>query len=492
MREKINRIIESRVQIAIFLFLFIFLVKLPTMGYDYHWDSTVVAAQSKYYTEHGFLSVPPGIILHTPFLTWLVAILYTIVGDSPFAANLLIAVFSFLGAYFIYLIGKDIYSAKVGIIASILLIISPMYFSLSGQLLYDVPLTAMTLAVLYFHLKRNTKLYLLSASILVVTKEPGFLAIIAILIYSAIKKDRIKKLFLYASPLILLAAWGLFVLSNLNKIGAGGYISELPQSHVLIIQKFLAILYQIGVWHYNWLLLAVILYMASKKPSQHNWKLILIQQYRIIPFGRATPFLITALLYLLVFSFSPTFLLPKYILPIVPAFSLLAANAVSKIKNKKQYLFLLCIALLFISTYRFNWDLKGSIEDPVFQGLLKDKPIASIRSSELSLDYVDILGVQGSALTYLFENHKGSTIVSTYPLAEDASISTNVGRRQWKANNITVLTLPSADNIKKADIIIVESYGNFDSGILDTFKNRPIIKSFEKNTKKILVYGKPN
>ena len=476
MRKNVEKFIENRRNVAIFLFLVVVLTKLPVATLDYHWDSVVVASQAKYYTGNSLLSVPPGIILHTPLLPWTVAGLYTVFGEVSIAPNLLIMMFSFIGVYFLFLFGKEVYNCKVGFIAALLLFFSSMYFSLSGQLLYDVPLTAMTILTLYFYTKQNTKLYLVSASLLVLTKESGLLAVAAILIYSLKKREGLKKFVVLGLPLVFIVLWGIFVLANIDKVGAGGYFSETSQGQLIIIQKAATIIYQVGIWNYNWLLLISILYMFLRyKPKIDN---------------RLKPLLLTAVLYFIFFSVSPTFLLPKYILPIYPAFILLGAVSIIKITKSKGVLITVIILLLFASTYSFNIGLKSDIQDPVFHLFLKDKPISSMRSGELSLDYTDILNVQGQVLNYLFENHKGSIIVSTYPLAEDSSVYTNVGRRQWKANSITVFTLPTVENINKSDLIIVESYGNFNNDILERIKNRPVIKSFEINGKKTDIYGK--
>ncbi len=462
--------VENKVYVGFFLFLLIFLAKIPTVALDYHWDATAVAGQSKYYAENGFLSVPPGVIVHTPFLTWTLALIYLVFTETSVVSNLIILIFSFIGAFFLYLLGRDIYGPKAGFFASIMLFLSPMYFSLSGQTLYDVPLTAMTITTLYFSMKGNSKLYLLSASILVLTKEPGFLAVLAILFCSA-KRKNIKNLLIKACPLALLLAWGLFVSSNIEKIGAGGYFSQ-NYSPAIFIQKALFIFYQTAIWNYNWIPLLITAFLLIKSGEQINSKI--------------KPILLTAAIYFFAFTFSPTFLLPKYLLPIMPAFYLLASNYITKMK--KGHIMAILIIALFLSTYRFNWGAKGALQDPIFSGFFSDKPISSIRSSELSLDYADILSVEGEALNYLFLNYKNITIVSTHPLAEDASIASNVGRRQWKANNITVFTMPSEENINRSKLVIVESYGSFGKEVLDKIQNKTLLNSFKNNQKQIDVY----
>ncbi len=475
------RLVENKFFMALFLFLLVFLTKLPTMGIDYDWDSLVVASQSKYYTQHSLLSIPPGIVVHTPFIPWSMSVLYRVFGESPFLSNLIIALFSFLGAYFIYLIGRRTYNSFVGFIASIMLFFSPMYFSLSGQLLYDVPLTAMTIITLYFFMTSNLKFYLVAASILVLIKEPGFLAIIAIIFYSILKKQSLKRLLVLASPLILVVVWGTFLLPNIEKIGIGGYLAE-TSSLSLVLQKLAAIIYQVGIWNYSWVLLIIIFYLVKADYISYRKNI-----YRRFVDHDLCPLFIISILYFTFFSLPPIFFLSRYTLPIVPLFIILGAVSINKIKSKK--LIVLLVIILFISTYRFNWGIKGAIQDPIFQGLLSDNPISSIRSSELSLDYIDIVSVQGNALDYIFLHQKNTTILATYPLVEDSSIYTNVGRRQWKKNGINVLNQPTPDNIDKADLIIVEAYGNFNKETLSKIRDRPILKSFKVNEKEIIIYS---
>jgi predicted membrane-bound mannosyltransferase len=74
------------------------------MSLDYHWDALTFAGQAKYLSVHGLLSTPPGYMVHLPFFTWVLAINYKLFGESPFLSHLIVAIFSFLGTYFTYLL----------------------------------------------------------------------------------------------------------------------------------------------------------------------------------------------------------------------------------------------------------------------------------------------------------------------------------------------------------------------------------------------------
>ncbi len=453
----------------IILFFSVFLLKLPTIYLDYHWDEAVFVAHSKYYSIYGWFSLPtPSPVLHVPLLNWIFSLNYILFGESPLISHIIIIVFSFIACYFTYLLGKNLYNREVGVVASILLLFSPMYFSLSGQALYEVPLTAMTVVVLYFLFKKNLIGYLISSSILVLTKEPGILIIGTIILFKLIKREKIKNVILYASPILLFFLWEFFFMTSTEH-----YL--LSFDPLFSLKKLFANVYQTFFWNYHWILTVPIILLFFKKPFKNFRK-------------NAILFLLIAV-FIAFFSFAPTFLLPKYLLPIHPIIFLISAHSIDVLFKNKKNIFLFFVIILFISSYRWNWGIKGFIQDPVFHSIIFKPPeLTSLRSGELSLDYIDIVNVETQTLDFVIKNYKNSKIMASYPLVAPATLEVNVGGRQWDKNNIKIFYPPSVDDITNVDLVIVESYGNWPDDVLKIVSGYDMIKEFKNNDKSVRIY----
>jgi hypothetical protein len=469
----------------LFFFLLIFSSKFFTLNLSYHWDETNYVYYAKYFSIYGFLSIPPRHDGHVPLFSWILAIFYRVFGESPFLSHLIVLSFSFLSLYFTFLFAKQLFNKEIGIIASILLFFSPIFFSISGQSLLDIPLVAFSMMTLYFFIKKNRLFYLLSAFCLVLTKEPGIILILALVVYKFFKKDKFFVTLFYMIPVLIFFVWETWYYTQTGYFG--GEMKNLLISHIFpnnglmslstILKQFLAVIYQITFWNYEWILTFTIIFavLTHKKFFNSNVKFLLI----------------LILFYVIFFSFAP--LLPRYLLPIYPIFFIISAKSLYSM-GKGRWVIFIIIIILFISCYRWNWGLKGLIQDPVFHStIFYPKIITSVRNGELSLDYMDIVELEKSACDFIFTNYKNSTMSSDFPFILTRNIGIiDISDRQWIKNNITVLYPINEENIKKSNLVVIESYSGWYneneakfSGILSKLE---IIKKFEKNGKFLIIY----
>jgi 4-amino-4-deoxy-L-arabinose transferase-like glycosyltransferase len=459
----------------VFLLLLVILIKFPTMSLDYYWDEVLYAAQAKYYSIHGPFAIPPGLIIHVPLFQWILAFTFKIFGEQPFMSHLVVAIFSFTGTYFTYLLGKFLFNKYLGIIASLLLLFSPIYFAISGQVLFDVPLTSLSVVVMYYFLRKKLIYYLISAIFLVLTKEPGFIVIMGLLMYFYfIKKEKIKNIIPLSIPLFLFAFFEFWILNSTLEINKFAMLTQRNDLFFYIL-RFLNNSYQILFWNYNWLLsIPILFFLISKKriPTQ------------------ITPLFLIGFLFFALFTFTPVVLLPRYLLPIYPTFFIFSSYCINYIFKKRSWLYFLIIIFLFVSCYRWNFGLKGLIQDPVFHlTVFRQKPITSVTNGELSLDYIDALEVEEQALNFIFANYSNHFITVSYPLAENASLEVNVGNKQWNKYNITVLYPLSKENIIKSYLVVAEPY-YFSEKSLKLLSDLKLVKKYEKNGKYVEIYKK--
>jgi 4-amino-4-deoxy-L-arabinose transferase-like glycosyltransferase len=449
-----------------FLLVLIIFAKLPTANFDYYWDEMVFASQAKFLAVHGFLQAIPYGVMHPPLFLWIMAAAYSVFGESPFLSHAIIAVFSFIGAYFTYLLGNHLFGKRVGIAASLLLIFSPMYFAISGQALFDVPLTATTMATLYFGIRKKLLPFLLAGTALVLTKEPGFLAVLAITFFYVARREKPRVIVISLVPVMVFALWFVYAV-------AAGYLHQGVSfsSITLVASKALSNLYQVLIWNYNWALtVPVILALATRKVHADDLR-------------GAAPLLLVGLLYLALFTIGPVPVLPRYLLPVMPVFFILAALCLDR-TTRRPWFIIAIVLILFVSAYRWNDGLKGAIQDPVFSSGLLGVRLTSVENGELSLDYADAVDVETQATRYIFDNRPGSTVAAAWPLAHNMTLDTNAGYRQWRRYNITVLD-PTAENIAKVDLLVVDDCCTPQGADLSKME---LLRSFESGTKRAAVY----
>lgn len=206
--------------IAIILFLILLILKLPILGMPYFWDGIVWIQSAEWISNNNLNPILPmseaqgGLDTgHPPLVLMSLAIAFSLLGHSLIIAHLVMIVFAFLTLYFTYLLGTSLYNKKTGFIAVALLLVSPLFFAQIGIINLDLPLAAFTMMTLYFALRNKFVAYLISGSLLVLSKEPGILSILAILCYIFIKnykkpkKELFKKCLLYSLPLFALLSW---------------------------------------------------------------------------------------------------------------------------------------------------------------------------------------------------------------------------------------------------------------------------------------------
>lgn len=161
-----------------------------------------------------------------PLTVWVPAFLSSVFEFSRIWGRLYMAFVSSLSLLFIYILGKQLYNRKVGLISATILFFYPLFF-IQGYFLYDTNLlTLLILSTLYFYFVRNKVGYFISAGLMLLTKELAILLPIVIFVYDLLisKKlktsARFKKSLFLLSPLIIFAIWLIF-----NKYYLGWFIN---------------------------------------------------------------------------------------------------------------------------------------------------------------------------------------------------------------------------------------------------------------------------
>ena len=449
---------------ALLFLVLVILVKIPTMGLDYHWDAVLFAKQTLFYADNGPFALPGGRILHVPLLQWTIAIPFGMFGESPFAAHLVIALFSFIGVFYTYRLASKIYNQKIGLAAAFLLLFSTAYFSMSGQFLCEVPLAALSTATVYYALMENKKAYILFASALVLTKEPGIMTVFAISLYRLISRRGIRDSVFHTLPVVAPLAWFLWSFINLGFGPNTAAFINVPIFQVLL--RPLEILYTNFTWKYLWVLSIplAIRFWKHGSSSEEKCMLLVISGYAAF------------------FIFLPVFILPRYLLPVIPLFIIMGTKALSEVSKERFNVAVVALVILFISTYHFNGGVKGIMQDPVFSsGFYR---LTSVENGEMDMGYTDMVRAQTDALNYFFDNHPNSTVLAKFPIYEEGLDGIDVGQRNWNEHGVKVV---SPDN-GTAQFALVESccWSNQE---LDSVKNMSLEKSFVLGKYQVEIYS---
>lgn len=402
---------------TIFLALVI-LAKLPTMGLEYHWDATFYAKQAALYAKSPF-AVSEGRIVHVPLLQWLTASMFFLFGESAFLAHFVIALFSFVGVYYAYLLGRELGDKLSGLLSAVLVFMLPAYFAFSGQYLFDIPVAALSIASIFYFIKRDDRKYAVSALMMVFLKETGVILAGAAFLYSLAfeRKKAVYSMPALALPLI----WHAWIGRSREVTGflVNSGLENLPL-------RFFASLYDVFFINYTWVLLLPVFYALYKGHlhfKSRSWA---------IPFSIAC--------YVGFFSLVPVFLLPRYFLPATALLAIVSGVSLShSIKSgRRAVLIAFVISTLFISAYYGHDGLKGKLEDPLYRAYLGWE-ITSVKNGEMTLEYIDFVSAEKEALDYIMSKYQGKKIVATFPIYEESLRDIDVGSRKWKKNDIEVL-----------------------------------------------------
>ncbi len=447
--------------IFLVLFLLLLVLKLQILNTPYHWDSMLYIVGAHWIKDAHF---NPLCYNRFPLLPELLACAWAILGDSLWVSHLLNIFVSSIGLYFTYLIGTYLFSMKTGVISALLLLVCPLYFAQSGILNHEILLTALSLATIYFAQKDKIKLYLISASLLVLAKEVGFLTIAAIFIWQLFKysKKRIlmRKLFICGIPLIFLLIWRMVSVMQLSRDFYYGFITF---DWVSIKQTFKNRFLELFVNDFRWIItffigLRFIVYKGKYMKEQ---------------------FLILALVSIVYFSFFSIIKwgLVRYLMPIYPLFFIIGTESIVRIsRDRKLFLYTMVTVIIFLSISQF------------YNNRIIEYNAGSGAVLESNMEYLDVVITHKQAAEYIEKNYPDAVVLTTWPQYMELS-HPYLGYVKKPINIKIVYSNPPPD-LSRIDLIYYSPQGHNHLLLLekihtlDTF----LLKKFERNKKYTAIY----
>lgn len=379
--------------VGVCLLLIVLFLKLPVLDMPYYWDAlTVTIPNSVWVLEHNFYPIPLRYdTAHPPLLYLALALLYRILGIHLWVSHLLIIFFGFLGVYFTYLLGLELGGNIIGFCAALLLLFSPTYFAQSGIINFDIPLTALTVATIYFAIKNNLSWCLVSGICLVLIKEPGGIVIFPILIYSWITNHnekpsrRIRTILLYSIPLFVSLGWFLFhyyetgwfyVFQHLD-VGLSTIWGNINRIEIVFYDDF-KFIFSLAIFF-------SILFRLFKRKTYFDLKYV--------------PIVLTFFLYILSFLIiKEGAFIYRYMLPTLPLFFILGAKSLSDLLGgNKSMLTAATITIMFLFTTKWYGDRTTS------EGSLL----------ESNMEYLDVVETHKMAAKFIEQNYPNATVLTS-------------------------------------------------------------------------------
>lgn len=187
----------------VIILVFSLLVRLYYSGYDaVWWDSAVYVGMAKYifsFGNSGFWEIS------RPLVTPMILGFFWKLGANPYVTGRVLDVFFSLGCVFLtYLIGKEIFSKRVGLFSAFLLSFTPTFFNNGNYLLTGISSTFFSLLGMYFFIRKRYFLTGLFCGIGFMTRFIQLFVFIAIAIFSLFqRKDFLKRNLMISSGFLI-------------------------------------------------------------------------------------------------------------------------------------------------------------------------------------------------------------------------------------------------------------------------------------------------
>jgi len=403
MRSSVKTLLAFLATFAALLLLHLKLLRLP-----YFWD------EAGYYIPAAFDFYRSGLLIpkttlpvgHPPLVIIYLGLAWRLLGYSVWAARAAITLMAAATVTSLYVLGRRLASREIAAWSALLLALSPLFFAQSTLAHLDLSAALFTTLAVLFLLADQFWLFALAASLAVLSKETAVVLLPVVWLYAGRKgrglvAGRSTLLLTWASlvaPLLPLAAWTLYY-HHITGYWTGNreYLSYNLYSTLSPMRVFLSLLrrvYELFFGGFNWLLTgggAVGFWWGRKGENRNskfetrNLKQDTISELPSASFDVRDPspesrvpspdseaplwrhfiFLTGGLIatYLLLLSLVGGAILPRYLLPVLPLFYLIAVALVMRLPRFPARLILGAAAGCFVWAWFINPPYPFPLED---------------------------------------------------------------------------------------------------------------------------------
>ncbi len=357
--EKNNSCKWNTVTVCICILILV-LIKVPDLHLPYYWDEawSYAIALNEMFT-HKITLLPSQVNQeifkgHPLFFYAMTSSYAKVAGISPFYMHSWMLLLTCIGIFSFYKIVGSLYGSSVALFASVFLIFQEIIIVQSSFLLPELMIAFLSMFSFYYYIENRFWGYILFGTLLVMTKESGVIAILAVCLHAAAvmlfrkewSANSLKRLFFCSVPLLVFT---LFIF--LQKLKCGWYLfpehvslmtfsSVYIKSRLLGFREFMLDLQNRRYYSYLFFASIPLLFLVNRKSFVNllKDKLVLL-------------LLIFVALYC-AFS-SVNFYSTRYLISLFPVLALITALSFSALIHHIRwfYFFTLSVGLFFISSY---------------------------------------------------------------------------------------------------------------------------------------------
>ncbi len=393
-----------------------------TINIPYWWDSAgYVITGTKNLVANGFwpldIGAPGSGIAHPLFFMVVLGLFWRVLGETIFVSHLVNLIFTLIIFFYTYKLGQLLTEDKVkgsliAFCSSICLLFTPLFLAQLGIIYLEIPATAFAVMAVYYYLRGKLGLYILGASLMILSKEVVAFVILAVVLTEIVKKLTTpkysflllaKRVLLLLSPLLVLFAWFFY-----HYLVTGWWYIAPGQQRGLPLSFLLdQLLYVIRYMFFDqWRVLVTVGLIVSV------WKITTDLKNFKSSFSKDGLYTKLTLLMLVtigsVFTFGLTEFLHRYILVGLPFLYLLFFFGLAEIimgKKPIRQVGIILFAVTLVLTFLLfkSWNPHRQISDWYFPPL------------EDSLEYKDVIDISKNVTTFLETKHPDSTIYTSFP-----------------------------------------------------------------------------
>lgn len=389
------------------VFIILIILHFPFLRLPYYWDEAgyyVPAALD--FMRHGLLiprdTLPTG---HTPLVMAYLGAVWRLFGYSEVVTRIAMILTAAAAVITTYTLGRRVAGREAGLWAAALLALSPLFFAQSSLVFLDLTAALFTTLAMLLALDRRWAGFALTASLAVLSKETAVILLPAAWLWMLLyrKEWKLRAWAFSGVPVVLLAAWALFYHSRTGFwTGNADYLqynlySAFTPLHVA--RAFLARFAEVFAQGFNWLVVAAaaagIWWMRKRRPGARARALpdsaSIAGEDRL--FGDFA-FLALALIavYILLLSVVGGAILPRYMLPVLPAFYVLAAAFIFLLPKSAARVICCVAAACFVAAWFINPPYPFPYEDNLSYATF-------IHLHERAADYLESLPGDPAILT---------------------------------------------------------------------------------------------
>jgi 4-amino-4-deoxy-L-arabinose transferase-like glycosyltransferase len=432
------------------IFAGLILLHLPLLRLPYFWDEAgyYVPAALDFYRSGLLIPASTLPVGHTPLVMVYLGVVWHIFGYSPWVTRAAMTLIAAAAVAALYTLGRRVTTREIAAWSAILLALSPLFFAQTSLVHLDLAAALFTTLAVLFLLDDRIWLYALAASLAVLSKETGVVLLPVAWIYTWWRNRRrggeqavpVQTWVALVTPLAPLGIWALYYHHETGYwTGNSEYLNYNLYSTLSPTRIFWSMLrrvYELFAGGFNWLLSASVPLgywwgrkhvtrnmgygirdtehgkggsAESRSPAREPQIPFPVPQVpspesRIPCPGSRVPNLIfltagLTAIYLLLLSVAGGAILPRYLLPVMPLFYLLAVAFVARLPRFPSRLICVTAGACFVWAWFTNPPYPFPFED--------------------NLAYADFVRLHEQAAHYLETQPGEPRILTAWPATDE-------------------------------------------------------------------------